>query len=204
MTVEERVVFIAGRLNFYKRNGVSFSGLTKLAYCIAADLTTHEAKTEMGRSPINHSTLMRRNGKYYQLLKSHLHEQSLAEGGDDFSALDPIAKRHVQLKDVELLRLRREVKRLQDKLCAYVSFGVPEISGVPYKYNYPEVNKGVSDSMGAVAKIFFDMLVDTEQFKFDQESGDLLHVGRSRRVALAARDMSCFLNWVENNKESRG
>ncbi|MCJ1888220.1 hypothetical protein LNN38_25430 [Pseudomonas sp. LA21] len=202
--MEERVKFIVGRLNFYKRNRTYFSSLTSLAHCIASDLSVHEGRTsEAGCKPIDHSTLMRRNGKYYSLLRSHLSEQSLEMGDSEIPGLDSIAKRHIQLRDIELLQLRREVKRLQDKLCNYVSCAVPEVSGVPYKYNYPEGGDCVSGDVGRVAKLFFDMLLDTEQFKFDTEAGDLLHVGRARRIALSSRDMACFLNWLNGNPEYR-
>ena len=137
--------------------------------------------------PINSSTLLRSDGKYRPLLEAYLADKQLNFGGLEVKSLGPIGRRRLKSKECEIGNISAKLDRANRKIVS--------LSNKLMLQERHQHDGGEIDAIGKSAKALFDLLISTGIFKFDESSGDLLFVSRSRRIAIARRDIAPYLNW---------
>lgn len=166
--------------------------VTELAEIVCQTIRVVEQRQALAEGkkyrPINSSTLLRPDGKYRPLLDAYLIEVSVHAGDLESGVADPIAKRMIVSKNVEIANLTSKLGRAHKKI---------ENQNKRFENNmWPVVADNFdADDMGRAANTLFDTLIGTELFKFDDQTGDVLFVTRARRVAISRQDIAAFLNW---------
>jgi hypothetical protein len=106
---------------------------------------------------------------------------------------DAVEKRYMASLELQLENSKLLQGRLQEEICRLKSKQVPN--------NESSRDQLVSEAavkvtqMGKACTIIFDLLLSTGYVKYDESTGDLLAVGRSRKVVVCARDVAAYLNW---------
>ncbi|MFJ3429736.1 MULTISPECIES: hypothetical protein [Pseudomonas] len=142
---------------------------------------------------LDFTTLLRKAGKYRPIIDSYMLER---EGFENYALrnIDPIIGNLLESHKVRLKQSNVLVKRLQEKVSQLEAdkAALNSVANI-----IPNSNSGWDqlNAMGKVASIFFDLLLSTDYCKFDEATGDLLAVGRARRVLLPASDIAVYLNW---------
>ena len=142
---------------------------------------------------LDFTTLLRKAGKYRPIIDSYMLER---EGFENYALrnIDPIIGNLLESHKVRLKQSNVLVKRLQEKVSQLEAdkAALNSIANI-----IPNSNSGWDqlNAMGKVASIFFDLLLSTDYCKFDEATGDVLAVGRARRVLLPASDIAVYLNW---------
>jgi hypothetical protein len=138
--------------------------------------------------PINSSTLLRPKGIYRPLIDAFLVEEKIRAGDLDAAIKDPVAKRALLSKSLEIANLEAKLisahKKIQSLGKSQVSTDLPRMSG-----------QVLVDGLGEAAGVLFDALIHTGLFKFDERTGDVLVIARSRKVLINGREIAAFLNW---------
>lgn len=166
--------------------------VTELAEILCQTIRVVEQRQALAEGkkyrPINSSTLLRPDGKYRPLLDAYLIEVRVNASDLESGVADPIARRMIVSKNVEIANLTSKLGRAHKKI---------EHQNKRYENNMWPVaaNNFDADDMGRAANALFDMLIGTELFKFDDQTGDVLFVTRARRVAISRQDIAAFLNW---------
>lgn len=118
------------------------------------------------------------------------------EGVENYALrnIDPVVGNVLESHKVRLKQSSVLVKRLQEKVSQLEAdkAALNSVANIiPNGHNgWDQLN-----AMGKVASIFFDLLLSTDYCKFDEGTGDVLAVGRARRVLLPASDIAVYLNW---------
>lgn len=142
---------------------------------------------------LDFTTLLRRAGKYRPIIDSYMLQ---IEGFENFALrnIDPVIGNVLESHKVRLRQSNVLVKRLQEKVSQLEAdkAALNSVANV-----IPDGHNGWDqlNAMGKVASIFFDLLLSTDYCKFDEATGDVLAVGRARRVLLPASDIAVYLNW---------
>lgn len=142
---------------------------------------------------LDFTTLLRKAGKYRPIIDSYMLER---EGFENYALrnIDPIIGNLLESHKVRLKQSNVLVKRLQEKVSQLEAdkAALNSVANI-----IPNSNSGWDqlNAMGKVASIFFDLLLSTDYCKFDEATGDVLAVGRARRVLLPASDIAVYLNW---------
>ncbi|WP_157213249.1 hypothetical protein [Pseudomonas sp. GM55] len=138
--------------------------------------------------PINSATLLRPDGKYRSLLDAYLIEVKMHSGDLENGVVDPVARRLLVSKSVEIANLTSKLGRAHKKIeHQKKSFDTNSRTVAVHNFDI--------DGMGRAASTLFDVLIGTGLFKFDDQTGDVLFVTRARRVAISRLDIAVFLNW---------
>ncbi|WP_138738496.1 hypothetical protein [Pseudomonas sp. FSL W7-0098] len=179
-------------LNSMRARKSPASKITELAEIICQTIRAVEQRQVLAEGkkyrPIDNSTLLRADGKYRPLLDAYMIERRMHAGDLESAVVDPIVRRMIVSKNINIAdltckldrahkRIEHQNKRFENKMwpVAAVNFDV--------------------DDMGRAADVLFDMLIGTELFKFDEQTGDVLFVTRARRVAISRQDIATFTNW---------
>ena len=166
--------------------------ITELAEIICQTIRAVEQRQSLAEGgeyrPINSSTLLRPDGKYRSLLDAYLIEVRMHSGDLEHGIVDPIASRMIVSKNVEIANLTSKLSRAHKKIDQQNK--LVENNCLP-----DAVGKFDTDDIGRAANALFDMLIGTELFKFDDQTGDVLFVTRARRVAISRQDIAAYLNW---------
>lgn len=142
---------------------------------------------------LDFTTLLRKAGKYRPIIDSYMLER---EGFENYALrnIDPVIGNLLESHKVRLKQSNVLVKRLQEKVSQLEAdkAALNSVANI-----IPNSNSGWDqlNAMGKVASIFFDLLLSTDYCKFDEATGDVLAVGRARRVLLPASDIAVYLNW---------
>jgi len=142
---------------------------------------------------LDFTTLLKRKGKYRPIIDSYMLQR---EGFENYALrnIDPVVGNVLESHKVRLKQSSVLVKRLQEKVSQLEAdkAALNSVANIiPNGHNgWDQLN-----AMGKVASIFFDLLLSTDYCKFDEGTGDVLAVGRARRVLLPASDIAVYLNW---------
>ncbi|WP_062390197.1 hypothetical protein [Pseudomonas abietaniphila] len=170
--------------------------VTALARLIADRMQRDQMSVNSSSEPyaaVDETTLLRKNGKYRPLIDAYILER---DGLDSYAYVnaDPIASRVLESYKIRLKQSGLVIERLKSKLVK-----LEAASNRLQKINNTSLHKVSLDSqvdaMGKVASIFFEMLLSTDYCKFDEATGDILAVARSRKILISASDIAVYLNW---------
>jgi len=168
------------------------SKITELAEIICQTIRAVEQSQALAAGkkyrPINSSTLLRPDGKYRPLLDAYLIELRMHAGDLESAVVDPIARRMIVSKNISIADLTCKLDRAHKKI---------ELQNKRFEnkmWPAAAVNFDV-DGMARAANVLFDMLISTELFKFDEQTGDVVFVTRARKVAISRQDIATFTNW---------
>ncbi|WP_156669352.1 hypothetical protein [Pseudomonas sp. DR 5-09] len=179
-------------LNSMRARKSPASKITELAEVVCQTIRAVEQRQALAEGkkyrPINSSTLLRPDGNYRSLLDAYFIEVKMHAGDLESWVVDPIARRMITSKNVEIENLTSKLGRAHKKI---------EHQNKRFKNNSWPVSADSfdTDEMGRAANALFDMLIGTELFKFDEQTGDVLFVTRARRIAISRPDIAAFLNW---------
>ncbi|MGJ7515143.1 hypothetical protein ACSFE6_12505 [Pseudomonas baetica] len=166
--------------------------ITELAEIICQTIRAVEQRQALMQEkkyrPINSATLLRSDGKYRPLLDAYLIEVKIHSGGLESTVVDPVARRMLISKNVEIENLTSKLGRAHKKI-------EHQKKSVDTNSRAVAVRDFDIDGMGRAASTLFDVLIGTGLFKFDDQAGDVLFVTRARRVAISRLDIAVFLNW---------
>lgn len=168
--------------------------VTELARVVADRLNESTAVGESAvAEKICSSSLLRTRGPYRRYLDAFMFEYGGATVKGGCSYGDAVEKRYIaslelQLENSKLLkgRLQEEVSRLKSRQTPNNEYSRDQLAS--------EAAVKVAQ-MGKACTVIFDLLLSTGYVKYDESTGDLLAVGRSRKVVVCARDIAAYLNW---------
>lgn len=174
--------------------------VTKLAETICRTIRAVEIRqveiTGKKYRPINNSTLLRPDGCYRPLLDAFLTDNDLRSADPESNISDPVARRLLVSKNLRIRNVSVKLERALKKIEYLDSKELNLVAPVtPYQ---AEV-----DALGGSAVALFDMLIGTGLFKLDEETGDVLYITRSRKVAIARLQIAPFLNWRKRQSITR-
>ncbi|WP_122669902.1 hypothetical protein [Pseudomonas viridiflava] len=138
--------------------------------------------------PINNSTLLRPGGFYRPLLDAFLTDNGLRSADPESNISDPVARRLLISKNLRIQNVSSKLERALKKIEYLDSKELNLVA--PVTPCQAEV-----DALGVAAVALFDMLIGTGLFKLDEETGDVLYITRSRKVAIPRLQIAPFLNW---------
>jgi hypothetical protein len=170
--------------------------VTDLAKFISDKMTNDLEGTKSDASDpcvLDFTTLLKRAGKYRPIIDSYMLQR---EGFENYALrnIDPVIGNVLESYKVRLKQSNVLVKRLQEKVSQLEAdkAALNSVANIiPNGHNgWDQLN-----AMGKVTSIFFDLLLSTDYCKFDDATGDVLAVGRARRVLLPASDIAVYLNW---------
>lgn len=170
--------------------------VTDLAKFISDKMTKDIVGTNSDASDpcvLDFTTLLRKAGKYRPIIDSYMLER---EGFENYALrdIDPVIGNLLESHKVRLKQSNVLVKRLQEKV-SQLEADKAALNSVANIIPNSHSGWGQLNAMGKVASIFFDLLLSTDYCKFDEATGDVLAVGRARRVLLPASDIAVYLNW---------
>ena len=138
-------------------------------------------------------TLLRKKGKYRSLLDAYMIDRDGVEVHASLNA-DPAGARVLESYKLKLKQSEMLVERQKKKIAKLESTRIS--SKFPGDHSLHAVfDSSQVDAMGRVTSIFFEMLLSTDYFKFDEATGDILAVTRARKVIIPASDIAVYLNW---------
>lgn len=190
--VKSRMDMTLDILNSMRTRKSPASKITEFAEIICQTIRAVEQRQALAEGkkyrPINSSTLLRPDGKYRPLLDAYLIELRMHTGDLESVVVDPIVRRMIVSKNVNIANLTSKLDRAHKKI---------EHQNKRFENKMLPVvaNNFDADDMGRAANALFDMLIGTELFKFDDQTGDVLFVTRARRVAISRQDIAAFTNW---------
>jgi len=191
--VQIRTELIVEVLNSMRAHKSSVKSVTELARVVCQTITAVEraraTDSQGAYKAINSATLLRVGGNYRSLLDSYLMDLKMRTGELVDVVTDPVARRVILSKDVEISTLNKKLSRaLKDRA------GRHDAQSRVVTHESTDAISNL-DAMGEVAALFFDTLISTEIFKLDESTGEVLFVSRARRVAFSRHQVACFLNW---------
>lgn len=196
--IERRVNFVSAEILLLRKSNVKFESITGLAKYLAGKVSASE-RTDGNSVSFSYSTLLRVKGCYYSILKEYFEASNCRSDTRGGTVVDPFAARVIAAKDLEVASLQNRISKLEAKLVEKASREIPVIYPHQESVLGREMVKYSKPldcyRMGVIANMFFEKLLETEQFKFDENSGDILNVGRARVVAISRLDISDFLRW---------
>lgn len=190
--VRSRLNMTIDLLNSMRARKSPTSNITELAEVVCQTIRAVEQRQAIAEGkkyrPINSSTLLRPDGNYRPLLDAYFFERRMHVGDLESGVVDPIGRRVIASKNVEIQNLSSKLGRAHKKI---------EHQNKRLENNCFPVAVGEldTDGIGRAANALFDMLIGTELFKFDELAGDVLFVARARRVAISRQDIAAYLNW---------
>lgn len=190
--VRSRMDMTRDILNSMRSRKSPASKITELAEVVCQTIRAVEQRQALAEGKkyrsINSSTLLRPDGKYRSLLDAYFMEVKMHAGNLESGVVDPIAKRMIASKNVEIENLNRKLGRAHKK----IEHKNKRVNNDSWRVSADGFD---TDEMGRAANALFDMLIGTELFKFDEQTGDVLFVTRARKIAISRPQIAAFLNW---------
>lgn len=191
--VAERCGLVIRALNLLRKYKSQFKSITELANSVAE--IVGEIEFAAGKVVcIDPSTLLRKSGRYRLLLDAFLYNGGGGGNREDYFSQDPIANHVIDSLRAEILVLKLE---LRDKILEVEKVTRESCSAEGVAAGGADVNVVVAP-MARVVKVLLDLTLASEVFRFDSARQELLHIGRSRRVAVSASELAPYLNYVSS------
>lgn len=190
------VLDVIERLRKYKSK---FSSITELAKFIADEVSSAESKSGFANK-IDSSTLLRRSGPYRALLDSFFIDISLSAycAGDGYISTDAVANRILLSKSLEISSVSKSLSVALDEIVRLkCTIGSLKNNKLDSDFISTDV---LVHSMARVAEILFEILLSTDYFEFDSGAGNIILVGRSRKIVVSSTDLAPYLNYVRRNE----